>query len=149
MRRLEWVSGVLFLTLFFLNLLRIVLRYTLGMAWVWEPDVSRLIFIWLVFLGAAVLYVYQGHLAVDFFVSRLSTSNREHLRLVADLLTTVFLIILVLKGIEVTRVRMRIPFDTWDFPTGYAYAAIPICGGMMIFVTLARMAKRLLWEGKR
>ena len=57
-----------------------------------------------------------------------------------DLVTTIFLAILALKGIEVTKVRMRIPFDTWDLPTGYAYMAVPICSVIMILVTLIRMA---------
>jgi TRAP-type C4-dicarboxylate transport system permease small subunit len=66
-----------------------------------------------------------------------------------DLVTTIFLAILVLKGIEVTKVRMRIPFDTWDLPTGYAYVAVPICGAIMIAVTLVRMAGYLSERRKR
>jgi len=62
---------------------------------------------------------------------------------IIDLVTTLFLFVLVLKGIEVTRVRMRIPFDTWDLPTGYAYMAVPICGAIMIIATLVRMAEYL------
>jgi TRAP-type C4-dicarboxylate transport system permease small subunit len=38
---------------------------------------------------------------------------------------------------------MRIPFDTWDLPTGYAYMAVPICAAIMIIVTLVRMAEYL------
>jgi TRAP-type C4-dicarboxylate transport system permease small subunit len=44
---------------------------------------------------------------------------------------------------------MRIPFDTWDLPTGYAYVAIPICGAIMIAVTLVRMAGYLSERRKR
>jgi TRAP-type C4-dicarboxylate transport system permease small subunit len=66
-----------------------------------------------------------------------------------DLMTTIFLVVLVLKGIEVTKVRMRIPFDTWDLPTGYAYIAIPICSAIMIIVTLVRMAEYLRERRKR
>jgi len=66
-----------------------------------------------------------------------------------DLMTAIFLVVLVLKGIEVTKVRMRIPFDTWDLPTGYAYMAVPICGSIMIIVTLVRMAEYLFERRKR
>jgi TRAP-type C4-dicarboxylate transport system permease small subunit len=44
---------------------------------------------------------------------------------------------------------MRIPFDTWDLPTGYAYIAVPICGAIMIIVTLVRMAEYLRERRRR
>ena len=146
---LEWFTGTLFLALFLLNILRIFLRYFLGVAWLWEPDFSRLLFIWIVFIGATVLYVGKGHLVVDYFLNRMQPKNREHMHFMIDLVTTVFLVVLVLKGIDVTKVRMRIPFDTWDLPTGYAYIAVPICGAILIIVTLVRMAEYLRERRKR
>jgi TRAP-type C4-dicarboxylate transport system permease small subunit len=145
---LEWFAGALFLILFLLNILRIFLRYFLGIAWLWEPDFSRLLFIWIVFIGATVLYAGKGHLVIDFFLNRMQQNTRERMHFIIDLITAIFLIILVLKGIEVTRVRMRIPFDTWDLPTGYAYMAVPICGAIMILITLVRMAEYLFERRK-
>jgi len=138
-RSLEWFVGGLFLALFLLNVLRITLMYFFGVAWLWEPDFSRLLFIWIVFIGATVLYAGKGHLAVDYFLNRMQPKNQGRMHFIIDLLTAIFLGTLVLKGIEVTKVRMRIPFDTWDFPMGYAYIAVPICGAIMIIVTLVRM----------
>lgn len=136
---LEWFAGALFLTLFLLNMLRIFLRYFWGVAWLWEPDFSRLLFIWIVFIGGTVLYVRKGHLMVDYFLNRMQPRTRELMHLIIDLTTVIFLVVLVWKGIEVTKVRMRIPFDTWDLPTGYAYMAVPICSAIMIIFTLVRM----------
>jgi len=146
---LEWFTGTLFLALFLLNILRIFLRYFLGVAWLWEPDFSRLLFIWIVFIGATVLYVGKGHLVVDYFLNHMQPKTRERMHFVIDLVTVIFLVVLVLKGIGVTKVRMRIPFDTWDLPTGYAYAAVPICGAIMIVVTMIRMAEYLFKKGER
>jgi TRAP-type C4-dicarboxylate transport system permease small subunit len=146
---LEWFTGTLFLALFLLNILRIFLRYFLGVAWLWEPDFSRLLFIWIVFIGATVLYVGKGHLVADYFLTRMQPKTRERMHFMIDLMTAIFLAVLVLKGIEVTKVRMRIPFDTWDLPTGYAYMAVPICGAIMIIVALVRMAEYLFERRKR
>jgi TRAP-type C4-dicarboxylate transport system permease small subunit len=66
---------------------------------------------------------------------------------VIDLATLIFLVVLFLKGIEVTKVRMRIPFDTWDLPTGFAYIAVPICSAIMTIVTLIRVKNFL--QGRR
>ncbi len=147
MRGLEWFTGTLFLILFLLNILRITLRYFWGVAWLWEADFSRLLFIWIVFIGATVLYAGKGHLVVDFFLTRMRFNTQKHMHFIIDLVTTIFLLILIFKGIEVTRVRMRIPFDTWDFPMGYAYMAVPICGAIMVVVTLVRVIRFLRGEG--
>jgi TRAP-type C4-dicarboxylate transport system permease small subunit len=147
--KLEYFAGGLFLLLFLLNIFRIFLRYFLGIAWLWEPDFCRLLFIWIVFIGATVLYVGKGHLAVDFFLNQMQQNTREHMHFVIDLMTVIFLVVLVLRGIEVTKVRMRIPFDTWDLPTGYAYMAVPICSAIMIIVSLVRMAEYLRERRKR
>jgi TRAP-type C4-dicarboxylate transport system permease small subunit len=146
---LEWLTGSLFLALFILNILRIFLRYFLGVAWLWEPDLSRLLFIWIIFIGTTVLYFGKGHLMVDYFLNRMHPKNRERMHFMIDLMTVIFLVVLVLKGIEITKIRMRIPFDTWDLPTGYAYIAIPICSTIMIIVTFVRMAEYLFERRKR
>ena len=142
-RILELLAGALFLMLFFLNILKITLRYFLGWAWLWVPDFSRLVFIWMVFLGATVLYARGAHLVIDFFLNRMEEAVKRWMNLLIDAGMTVFLIVLLLRGIDITRVRMRIPFDTWDFPTGYAYAAVPVCSAIMIAVSLSRMADLL------
>ena len=146
---LEWFAGTLFLTLFFLNILRIFLRYFLGVAWLWEPDFSRLLFIWIVFVGAAVLYTTKGHLVIGFFLDLMKQNVRDRMHFVIDLVTAIFLVILVLKGMEIAKIRMRIPFDTWDFPTGYAYIAVPICSAIMVVVTIVIMIEYLLERRKR
>jgi len=143
MRTLTGLTGALFLMLFCLNILRILLRYVWGIAWLWEPDFSRLLFIWIVFIGGTVLYAGKGHLVVDFFVTRMKPHVQKQMHFIMDLVMLIFLGLLVYKGIEVTKVRMRIPFDTWDLPTGYAYMAVPICGAIMIIVTLVRIAEYL------
>lgn len=135
---IQWLAGALFFTLFLLNILRITLRYFLGVGWLWVPDFSRLLFIWIIFLGASVLYARKEHLVMDYFVNKMKDTNRSKLNLVIDLFLTIFLVILIIKGVEIARVRMRIPFDTWDLPTGYAYVAVPVCSALMLLMTLAR-----------
>jgi len=46
MKRIELLVGILFITLFLLNILKISLRYFWGISWLWVPDFSRLVFIW-------------------------------------------------------------------------------------------------------
>lgn len=135
----QWLAGTLFLTLFLVNILRITLRYFLGISWLWVPDFSRLLFIWIVFLGTAVLYAREEHLEMDYFINKMKTSLQTKLKVLIDIFLIFFLVILIIKGIEITRVRMRIPFDTWELPTGYAYLAVPACSCLMFVITLVKL----------
>jgi TRAP-type C4-dicarboxylate transport system permease small subunit len=72
---LEIVAGILILALFALNVVQIAMRYTTGAAWIWLPDFSRLLFIWLVFIGASVLVGRNEHLMMDFFIGKLSEAS--------------------------------------------------------------------------
>lgn len=150
-KKIEWLVGILFVTLFLLNILRIGLRYFWGVSWLWVPDFSRLIFIWAIFLGASVLYARREHLEMDFFVNKMKESMWEKLSLFIDLSMTIFFIILIFEGFKISKIRMRIPFDMWDIPTGYAYAAVPICSALMFIMTINKLIndfikRRKIWK---
>lgn len=143
-KKIERLVGILFVTLFLLNILRIGLRYFWGVSWLWVPDFSRLIFIWAVFLGASVLYARREHLEMDFFVNRMKESTWKKLSMFIDLSMAIFLIILIFEGFKISKIRMRIPFDMWDIPTGYAYAAVPICSVLMFIMTINRLINEII-----
>ncbi|OQY38491.1 hypothetical protein B6228_04450 [Candidatus Atribacteria bacterium 4572_76] len=123
LKRIELLVGVLFITLFLLNILKISLRYFWGISWLWVPDFSRLVFIWAIFLGTSVLYARRA----------------------------IFLFILIIEGFKVSIIRMRIPFDMWNIPTGYAYAAVPVCSAIMFVTTISKLSndfikRRRIWK---
>lgn len=147
-KKIEGLVGILFITLFLLNILRIGLRYFWGVSWLWVPDFSRLIFIWAVFLGASVLYARREHLEMDFFVNRMKESTWKKLSLFIDLCLAIFLAILIIEGFKISKIRMRIPFDMWDIPTAYAYAAVPICSAIMFIITINRLINEIIKRRK-
>jgi TRAP-type transport system small permease protein len=129
---LQTVAGALLLTLFTLNVVQIGMRYFSGAAWILLPDVSRLLFIWLVFIGASVLVARNGHLVMDFFVGKLAASSMHKARIVIQIGQIAFFAVMLIWGVRIFLVRLNIPFDTWDFPTGWAYLAVPATALLMI-----------------
>jgi TRAP-type C4-dicarboxylate transport system permease small subunit len=131
------------MTIFLLNVVQVGLRYFIGETWLWVPDFLRLLFIWCVFLGATVLYASGEHLMVDYFVRKMRPRIRDFVIIGVEAAAIAFFAILVFKGLEIAERRMRIPFDTWDFPTGYAYVSISVCAVMMALIAAHRVADRL------
>jgi TRAP-type C4-dicarboxylate transport system permease small subunit len=142
-RTVKWLVGMAFLAIFALYVVQIVLRYLFGATWLWAPDLVRLLFVWTVFLGATALYRSSEHLSVDFFVQGLGPQSKRALGLATEAMSAAFFLLLVVKGWEIAEKRMRVPFDTWDLPTGYAYAAAPVCAFFMLLIALDRIYTRL------
>lgn len=141
---LEVTIALLFVTLFLVTMLNILLRNVGGVAWLWIPGFTRLVFIWMVFLGIAAVYRRRDHLVVDFFLTRLAKKRQLAVTFVIHLALIPFFWVLFDFGREVARVRMRIPFDTWDLPTGWAYMAVPVAAVLLLTFAIERLVKTWL-----
>jgi TRAP-type C4-dicarboxylate transport system permease small subunit len=119
-------TGALFFGVLLITVTNIVLRNVLGVSWLFMDGLLRLLFIWMVFSGTAVLYYRNDHLVMDFFSGKFSPRMARRIDLIQQLLFLVFMAILVFYGMQITKVRMGIPFETWNLPTGYAYVAVPV-----------------------
>ena len=144
LRGVQISAGLLFMMLFAVNILRILLRNFVGITWFWIPGFSRLVFIWTVFLGTAALYAADDHLLMDFFVNKMRSETRRWLDIFIHLVFLVFIVCLIVYGYMVFRVRMNVPYTSWNFPTGYAYLAVPVCGFLMLAFCLNKLRKLYL-----
>lgn len=138
---LEGAVALLFMGLFLVTILNIVLRNVGGIAWLWIPGFMRLVFIWLVFLGIAAAYRRGDHLVVDFFLERMPDRVGAWTRLTIELVMMPFFLLLLLYGRNVAEVRMRIPFDTWQVATGWAYLAVPVAAVILLVFGFERLVK--------
>jgi TRAP-type C4-dicarboxylate transport system permease small subunit len=144
LRTVQFLAGLLFTTVFAVSLTRILLRNLVGITWFWIDGFSRLTFIWTVFLGATALYATDDHLMMPYFVAKMKPETKKYLSIVINLTFLVLAVVLLTYGSMVVKVRMRIPYTAWNFPTGYAYLAAPVCGFLMILFCLHK-----LWQFAR
>ncbi|MFQ5972311.1 MAG: TRAP transporter small permease [Alphaproteobacteria bacterium] len=138
------VAGALFVLLFLANVFNITARYVFAVSYIWIPDLSRILFIWMIFLGATAAYMKGQHLIIDVLRERF---QRRHSR-VSDwairLTMAAFLTLLIVKGARITSARMNIPYDAWDaVPTAVAYAAVPVAATIMLLATALRLVADL------
>ena len=136
--------GYIFIAIFAVYILNILARYAFGISYIWLPDLARILFIWMVFLGGAAAYVRGQHLLIDFVRNQL----REKTLRITDQLIAVamgaFFVFLIVKGARITSMRMNIPYDSWDVvPTAVSYAAVPVAGAIMLLATVIRFLTRL------
>jgi TRAP-type C4-dicarboxylate transport system permease small subunit len=65
------ISGVAFVGMVFLTSMNVLSRYFVGRSFNWSEEVTYMLFNWVVFFGAVVIYRHQGLTAIDVLVNRL------------------------------------------------------------------------------
>lgn len=130
-----WVAGCAFAAIFAINIVQIVARQFTG-GWTWVPDLSALLFAWMVMLGAAAAYGRHDHIAASFLVERAPDGLR---RLVAYLVRGIEVLIgliIFLAGLTVVETRMQISYIQLGVPTGWTFLAIPVLGALIVLFGL-------------
>ncbi len=145
-RVLKILIGMDFLALFILNVGQITSRSLIGISSVLIPDISRFLFIWLVFLGTASIYHHKQHLVIEFIKLKLPRNFQHRLSIVTHAFMLIFFVILIRFGWRIMVIRMDIPYTGWEIPTGYAYLAVPISAFLMLLFTLADLDHRIKSE---
>ncbi|RJQ64694.1 MAG: TRAP transporter small permease [Desulfobacteraceae bacterium] len=146
---LETVGSLLLLGVTVLAVIQVILRYVFNYAFIWSEELSRLLFVWIILLGAALGISYRKHMVIEFVQQRFPGAAAAWIALGLQLMGLVFLAVLVVKGIPLIALTSTDYYVTLPFSVMYAYLAAVVGGGMMIFywlfeigATLRRLLKK-------
>lgn len=142
-RILSTVIGAALLAIFFLNMYQVGGRYLFGVGAVWIPDVTRFLFIWMVFLGTALVHLRERHLVIDYVQVRMPPGLRRITGAVIAGAMLGMAGVLVVVGWRIMSIRMEIPYTGWEVPTGYAYLAVPVAAVLIGVTSLVNLGKWL------
>lgn len=70
-RILDYVIGILLVIIFCLTVTNVFCRYFLGWSFGWADELSRFLFIWIGFLGTALAFSRNEHVALKMFTNKL------------------------------------------------------------------------------
>lgn len=131
---LSLICGALLTVVLFICVANIVLRNVFNYSWLFSQALQKLVFVWMVFLGAVVVDFKTEHLKMDFVSGKFSKKMTTVVEWATMLLKAIVIGIMIYWGFKVTKLRMTIPFPSYkQLPTGWMYLAIPVCGILMIF----------------
>ena len=88
-------------------------------------ELSRLLVVWMTFLGMSVAVYERGHLAVNFFVQRAGDSLRPYLYLTVNILLGLFFLVLTVYGFIFSYQSLDFTSSTLQLPMTVFYLAIP------------------------
>ena len=115
-------------------------RYVLNAPLAWPEQVSRILFVWITFVGAAVLYRERLHVAIDMFMAPLPRAARRAVGWAIELLILAFNFVLLLYGLKLSVDTLGQTFGALDITPASFYFAAPVAAGMMILYFLERIS---------
>jgi TRAP-type C4-dicarboxylate transport system permease small subunit len=138
-RTAEGAVVAAFVTFVVLSFVQVVLRYGFGRPLTWTEEVSRYLFVWVVFVGTAVAARHNAHIALDFLVGRFPPPLRRGILVLMGMVSLAMLVLLFIwYGWVLTAVSMRQESPATGIPVGWATLAIPV-GGLLTVVNIVRV----------
>ncbi len=138
-----WAAAGLLLGVFLVILLQILSRYLPLPAPVWTEELSRWLWVWLVFVGIAEVERTDAHLKMDLLAPLLPPRFRTLIFLVIDMVSLVVFVELIRIGYKGALRSMEATSVTLPVTLVFFYAAYPVAGVFIVLRVMQRIVRRL------
>lgn len=122
----------------------VVLRYIFNSGITWSEEMSRFLFVWLVFLGAIVALKENMHLGVDIVINALSRKVKKVVFIVSNLLVLYVLWLLLNGSWKMAVLNMDSKAPATGTPLGLVYGIGVVTSIGMAIIVLVNMFRMLL-----
>ncbi len=144
---LDWILDKVTLVLLAILLLvvggQVFSRYALNHSLFWSEELARYLFIYLVFLGSAIVLRRNGHIQVSFFVERLPPGIRRAIAVLVDLLLLWFTATVLVQSIRLASMVGTVLTAAMEIPWTFVYLGIVLGMAAMVLVILEALWRRV------
>jgi TRAP-type transport system small permease protein len=123
---------------------QVLARYFFNFSLSWSEEIARFAFVWLSFMGAAILVRRDEHIRVTMVVDALPTPVWAITRALEYTGVLICLYFFVSGGLSLTEAEWSQLAPATQIPMGWIYLVIPIASGLMLLWTLSAIAVDLV-----
>jgi TRAP-type C4-dicarboxylate transport system permease small subunit len=138
-RAVKAILGAIMATIVLITVAAVWWRYVLNAPVAWTEQVSNMLFVWTVFLGAAVLYREKLHLGVDMFLEMLPARFKEIAFWTIEIGNLVFIVVLFVYGLKLSLDVIPQQMGALDITPAFYYFAAPVSCALMILYFLEKI----------
>jgi TRAP-type C4-dicarboxylate transport system permease small subunit len=141
---LRCAVGLAYVVIVGAGVVQVLARFVFRVPISWTEETIRFVFIWSVFLMAALLFEDDSHIRVDFFSRYIPPKLRRAFDLVGDTLTVLVLGAIVVLGTQLMQVARETDATSpaMQVPMVWVYAVFPIGGALMLWGHARRVWRR-------
>lgn len=132
---LETIATALLIITVSIALLQVFCRYVLNNSLSWPEEIAKFLFVWFVFIGAALITRRARHITIDILPRSLEPGALRVHAFLCRVITSCAASFLVVFGIELVR-RSTFISPALEIPYTYLYLAVPT-GALISLIVLA------------
>ena len=148
-RSLEWILISILGFMVILVFGNVVLRYGFNYGIIFSEEVSRFLFVWMVFLGSVLMLRDNGHLGVHTLTKLLPLAGKKICKLVSDLTVLACCVLLSIGAWQIIGLNMANIAPISGIPLGVVYMACMFCSvgmGILLIGSIYRLLSGTMTE---
>ena len=118
-------------------------RYVMGRTFTWYDEIARLLFVWIVFLGAAVGVRRSAHFRLHLILDRFPPGVRRVAHVVGILVLMAFGLLMIQQGWKLVELGQFQRTPVMGLSKRYVYASVPAGGALIILYSLPHLWRAL------
>jgi len=112
--------------------LSVVCRYIFHYAIIWAPELSRFLYIFIIFIGTFLGIRKNTHVGLDILTERLSPQMQNIIEIFKNIILMAYFIFLIFLGFKFVGFGMHQMTQTLGIAKGWIYLVIPISAFFML-----------------
>ncbi len=128
----EWIGGSLFIVMFAILVMQIIARQLLGRPLIWSEELSRLIFVYVGFLGISIGIRNQTHVLIDFLFTKFSPKTQKVIFTFSQLIILASVLFMGYFGKILVGKKWIFQIISLNISSGWMYLALPLISILMI-----------------
>jgi len=141
---------ILLLIMVVVIFLQVVMRYAFNNSLSWSEELARILFIWVSWVGISFGQKRAEHIKITLVTDAVKGKAKEIVLLVADLCTLGILVVLLVKGIQITDkiYTMASITPALSVPKWLVYASVPVSCLLMAVRVIRDIVVRFKLSGE-
>ena len=130
---LQIITFILFVLMSLLVFIQFILRYFFSSPIAWSDVASRLLMIWVSFLGIALAFFNGAHPAITFVVGKFRGKAKRIYEVIVDILLLVSFAAITIYGFQLCVSTHRFASTILRYPMSLQYSALPVSMSFMCY----------------
>ncbi len=145
---IKYLAGLFLLAVFVLVTAQVASRFLFNFSLAAASELSIYAMIWSVFLGAAVAFRHNSHIAMDILLTKLPNRARHLADFTIFILLVAFLGLVAVEGHDLAMRAMRQSSPAARIPVGYITMAMPVGSVIALAFLCEQQIQKLLERPK-
>ena len=143
-KAIDYLSILLFSTLFLFGILQVFFRWVLNDPLVWSEEAIQLIYVWVCYLGWAIAERKDSHIRITVLMNALPKKGQKWLQIFNHIVCIIFSVLMVFYGARLVGVGAKRTAISFKLNYAIVYLMGPISNFIIILYEIAGLIECLV-----